>query len=301
MLITTTSVMAYDWSQMRGEVDVRYKNKDERGGVDGSGGASRAFHEQKLNVKLMPFEDSEMYFGIETKFRDYDNNGTRKADERKEYTFFMGTTHYARVFGKTLTMKPEFGYENSNRKSSTASEDRSHQSLYFEPKFNLALNREWSVFTRGKFEYKKLDYNRDKTTNSTWAPDTKLEGGAMYRWNREHRTSASIFHRRNSQDASYWEYRNKTYQARVKHHWKLTRTFEIIPFAYIDLGNSSRSDTDDQEKDKYGMKFKWNATPELDIYGGMSYDIRKEQSRGAWNGDRTKRFLTSFMGIKYKF
>ena len=47
MLLSATSVMAYDWSQMRGEVDVRYKNKDERGGVDGSGGATRAFHEQR--------------------------------------------------------------------------------------------------------------------------------------------------------------------------------------------------------------------------------------------------------------
>ena len=301
--MTATATMAYDWSQLRGEVDIRLQHKDARGETDGTGGATRQFYEQKAELKIMPFEESEFYVGFEGTFRDYTDSADKKADERKSYNFFVGNTYYTRIFGKTLTSRPEFGYENSNRKSSEAREDRSHESLYFHPKFNLALSRNWALFTRGKLEYKKLDENRDGSTNKTWAPDTRIEGGAKYRWNRTHSTSASIFYRKNSEDTSYYNYQTTMYQARFKHHYNITRSFTVIPYVFLDLNNSRQNNQDDMSKDKYGTKFKWKATPDLELYGGAAYETRKESSSraGGWNPAYTKRYFVTHAGMKYKF
>lgn len=305
MLLSTTTAMAYDWSQMRGEVDLEMKHKDARG-LDGSGGATKGFTERVVGVKIMPFEESEFFVGTSFAVRDYEKEaGGRGGDEKTTYDFSMGNTYYGQLFGKSLTSRPIIGYKNNDREDANGEErnGRSNDTFYFRPQFTLSLNRQWSAFTRGHLDYKKRD-------DSAGTLVTKVEGGAKYRWNRTHTSSASLFFRDNGENASYYGYSTRFYQLRLKHHYKITSELEFIPYAFIGIDGeqkyqgSSYDGGDKYNHDKFGMKFKYQAGPSMKVHGGMAYETRTDYRPGRNGGAPTKyykRNVISHLGLTYSF
>lgn len=299
-LLVNTSILAFDFDKIGGDVEVGFKVKDYE-----EGGASRNFREGNINLTLKPNKDKSLAFKFGFADRVFNESKTEK---RKEQSRDMSEFYIENMYlwGK-LMFRPEIGlrytdFHNDEMKLDSAKEYR------FYPKFTYTFNKNWSLYSRGFISYTEL---KDSYVSKDWATGNiksesrygykhRLEGGTRYTFNRKHAVSVALAD--DTSGVNKFDYDVDGTQIRFRYHYSPTRNLKLVPFFFWGIDGervSTSGKKSEVKRDMLGINTHYKITKSIELIAKVNYEWRDDNTDKGGDGNKDHWFYSG--AIKYSF